>query len=145
VVNVHKWCISRANRAHVASPSASTGEDADPPQARNSAFMVDLPAEGWEVVRDIDTMAGRGNHCEIRITDLHVGGDKMLGGRGEGHLLGQYRLGPARLAHCMRWIGNAEVALEMLMNRALQRFAPRSMPANKQGSQWTPAERRLNR
>ena len=65
-------------------------------------------------MRDIDTMHGQGNHCEIRITDLRVPNDSMLGGRGDGHLLGQYRLGPARLAHCMRWIGNAEIALEML-------------------------------
>ena len=95
---------------------AKTDPDADPPQARNSAFLVDLPADGWEIVRDIDTMAGRGNHCEIRITDLRVPADNMLGGRGHGHLLGQYRLGPARLAHCMRWIGKAEVALEMLVD-----------------------------
>ena len=140
VVNGHKWFISGAKGANFAILIACTDEDADPPQARNSAFMVDLPAEGWEVVRDIDTMAGRGNHCEIRITDLHVGGDKMLGGRGEGHLLGQYRLGPARLAHCMRWIGNAEVALEMLMNRALKRFAHGSMLADKQGIQWMMSE-----
>src|SRR6058998_2976673 len=115
VINGHKWFISGAKGANFAILIACTDEDADPPQARNSAFMVDLPAEGWEIVRDIDTMAGRGNHCEIRISDLHVADDKMLGGRGEGHLLGQYRLGPARLAHCMRWIGNAEVALEKLM------------------------------
>ena len=108
VINGHKWFISGAKGANFAILIACTDENADPPQARNSAFMVDLPAEGWEIVRDIDTMAGRGNHCEIRITDLRVPDDRMLGGRGEGHLLGQYRLGPARLAHCMRWIGNAE-------------------------------------
>src|SRR5439155_1393647 len=91
---------------------ACTDEDADPPQARNSAFMVDLPAEGWEIVRDIDTMAGRGNHCEIRISDLHVADDKMLGGRGEGHLLGQYRLGPARLGY------STDTPLERMMRHA---------------------------
>src|SRR5438128_2306465 len=102
--------------------------------------MAFVSAEAGEIVRDIDTMAGRGNHCEIRISDLHVADDKMLGGRGEGHLLGQYRLGPARLAHCMRWIGNAEVALEMLMDRALKRFAHGSMLADKQGIQWMMSE-----
>ena len=44
----------------------------------------------------------------------------MLGGRGQGHLLGQARLGPARLAHCMRWIGQAEMALDMMVERALE-------------------------
>jgi acyl-CoA dehydrogenase len=140
VVNGHKWFISGAKGANFAILIACTDENADPPQARNSAFLVDLPAEGWEIVRDIDTMAGRGNHCEIRITDLRVGNDRMLGGRGEGHLLGQYRLGPARLAHCMRWIGNAEVALEMLMDRALQRFAHGSVLADKQAIQWMMSE-----
>ncbi len=102
--------------------------------------MVDLPAEGWEIVRDIDTMAGQGNHCEIRITNLRVPAENMLGERGHGHLLGQYRLGPARLAHCMRWIGNAEVAMEMMVDRALNRSAHGSLLADKQAIQWMMAD-----
>ena len=65
---------------------------------------------------------------------------RMLGERGHGHLLGQYRLGPARLAHCMRWIGNAEVALEMLVDRALNREPHGSLLADKQAIQWMMAE-----
>jgi acyl-CoA dehydrogenase len=140
VINGHKWFISGAKGAQFAILIACTDDDADPPQARNSAFLVDLPADGWEVVRDIDTMHGRGNHCEIRITDLRVPDTNMLGGRGEGHLLGQYRLGPARLAHCMRWIGHAEVALEMLIDRALKRYAHGSLLADKQAIQWMMSE-----
>jgi len=140
VINGHKWFISGAKGASFAILIACTDEDADPPQARNSAFLVDLPAPGFEIVRDIDTMHGKGNHCEIRITDLRIPNDRMLGGRGEGHLLGQYRLGPARLAHCMRWIGNAEIALEMLMDRALNRYAHGSLLADKQAIQWMMAE-----
>jgi acyl-CoA dehydrogenase len=64
----------------------------------------------------------------------------MLGGRGEGHLLGQYRLGPARLAHCMRWIGQAETALEMMVDRSLNRYSHGSILAEKQGIQWMIAE-----
>jgi acyl-CoA dehydrogenase len=64
----------------------------------------------------------------------------MLGGRGQGHLLGQSRLGPARLAHCMRWIGQAEVALEMMIDRSLKRFAHGSLLAEKQGIQWMIAD-----
>jgi acyl-CoA dehydrogenase len=85
-------------------------------------------------------MAGRGNHCEIRITNLRVPAGNMLGGRGEGHKLGQYRLGPARLAHCMRWIGQAEVALELLVGRALNRFTHGSLLADKQAIQWMIAD-----
>ena len=140
VINGHKWFISGAKGASFAILIACTDEDADPPQARNSAFLVDLPAPGFEIVRDIDTMHGKGNHCEIRITELRIPNDRMLGGHGEGHLLGQYRLGPARLAHCMRWIGNAEIALEMLMDRALNRYAHGSLLADKQAIQWMMAE-----
>src|SRR3989440_10400918 len=136
LINGHKWFISGAKGARSAILIARTDPDADPPQARNSAFLVDLPAEGWEIVRDIDTMAGQGNHCEIRITNLRVPAENMLGERGHGHLLGQYRLGPARLAHCMRWIGQAEVALEMLVDRALNREAHGSLLADKQAIQW---------
>jgi len=140
LINGHKWFISGAKGAKFAILIARTDPDADPPQARNSAFLVDLPAPGWEIVRDIDTMAGQGNHCEIRITDLRVPAENMLGERGHGHLLGQARLGPARLAHCMRWIGQAEVALEMLVDRALKREAHGSKLADKQAIQWMMAD-----
>ena len=140
VINGHKWFISGAKGARFAILIAQTDPDADPIQARNSAFLVDLPSPGWEIVRDIDTMAGQGNHCEIRITDLRVPAKNMLGERGHGHLLGQYRLGPARLAHCMRWIGNAEIALEMLVDRALNRSSHGSLLADKQAIQWMMAD-----
>ncbi len=140
VINGHKWFISGARGAAFAILIACTDPDADPPQARNTAFLVDMPSEGWEIVRDIDTMAGRGNHCEIRLTDVRVSDDSILGGRGKGHLLGQARLGPARLAHCMRWIGQAEVALEMMVDRALKRFAHGSFLAEKQAIQWMMAD-----
>ncbi|MCH8009448.1 MAG: acyl-CoA dehydrogenase family protein [Chloroflexi bacterium] len=140
VLNGHKWFISGARGAQFAICIARTDPDADPPQARNSAFLVDIPSDGWEVVRDIDTMHGRGNHCEITLKDVRVSANNMLGGQGEGHKLGQARLGPARLAHCMRWIGQAEVALEMLVDRALKRYSHGSMLAEKQAIQWMMAD-----
>ncbi|MGQ0805573.1 MAG: acyl-CoA dehydrogenase family protein [Actinomycetota bacterium] len=136
VINGHKWFISGAKGASFAILIAKTDPDADPPQASNSAFIVDLPAEGWDIVRDINTMAGHGNHCEIRITDLRVPSTQMLAGRGDGHLLGQARLGPARLAHCMRWIGQTEQALEMLIDRAERRQLHGAPLAEKQAIQW---------
>jgi acyl-CoA dehydrogenase len=119
---------------------ARTDPEADPPQARNSAFIVDLPNPGFEIVRDIDTMAGRGNHCEIRFKNCIVPADSMLGPRGQGHTLGQVRLGPARLAHCMRWIGNAEVALEMMLKRAMQRQVQGGKLIDKQAIQFKISE-----
>ena len=140
VVNGHKWFISGASGATFAILIARTEDHPDIPQAANSAFIVDLPAEGWTLVRDVGTMAGRHNHAEIRIENLRVPNANMLGGRGQGHLLGQARLGPARLAHCMRWIGQAEIALDMMVDRALKRFAHGSLLAEKQGIQWMIAD-----
>ena len=140
IVNGHKWFISGARGAKFAILIARTEENPEIAQAGNSAFLVDLPSEGWEIVRDVETMSGAHNHCEIRITNLRLSNDQLLGGRGQGHLLGQARLGPARLAHCMRWIGQAETALEMMVERSLHRFAHGSLLAEKQGIQWMIAD-----
>ncbi len=141
VINGHKWFISGAHGAQFAILIARTEDAPDVPQATNTAFLVDIPSEGWEIVRDIHTMSGPShNHCEIRITNLRVSRHAILGGLGQGHRLGQYRLGPARLAHCMRWIGQAETALDMTVDRALKRFAHGSLLAEKQGIQWMIAD-----
>jgi acyl-CoA dehydrogenase len=140
VVNGHKWFISGARGARFAILMARTEDDPEVPQAATSAFLVDIPSEGWEMVRDIETMSGSHNHCEIRITDLRVPAANLLGERGQGHRLGQYRLGPARLAHCMRWIGQIETALDMMVERSTKRFAHGSYLSEKQGIQWLISE-----
>ncbi len=140
VINGHKWFISNAHRASFAILVCRTEENPEIPQAANSAFIIDLPADGWNEVRQIETMHGSTGHSEIVIEDLRVHKDKMLGGRGQGHLLGQYRLGPARLAHCMRWIAQAETALDMMVDRSLNRFSHGSLLAEKQGIQWMIAD-----
>jgi acyl-CoA dehydrogenase len=140
VVNGHKWFISNAHRAQFAILIARTEDDPDLPQAANTAFIVDTSAEGWHEVREVETMHGSTGHSEILIEDLRVPADRMLGGRGQGHVLGQYRLGPARLAHCMRWIAQAETALDMMVDRSLNRFSHGSLLAEKQGVQWMIAD-----
>ena len=136
IINGHKWFISGARGAAFAIVMARTEDDPDLPQAANTAFIVDLPSDGWEVVRDIHTMSGSHNHCEIVIRDLRVPHANLLGGQGQGHRLGQYRLGPARLAHCMRWIAQCETALDMTVSRALERYSHGSLLADKQGIPW---------
>ncbi|HEX5365690.1 MAG TPA: acyl-CoA dehydrogenase family protein [Acidimicrobiales bacterium] len=140
VINGHKWFISNAHRSRFAILIARTEDDPDLPQAANTAFIVDLPAEGWHEVREVETMHGSTGHSEILIEDLRVPADHVLGGRGQGHRLGQYRLGPARLAHCMRWIAQAETALDMMVDRALDRYSHGSLLAEKQGVQWMIAD-----
>ncbi|GGO16006.1 acyl-CoA dehydrogenase family protein [Microbispora bryophytorum] len=141
VINGHKWFISNARRASFAILIAKTEFDL-PEGARgaNTAFLVDLPADGWNDVREIETMHGSTGHSEIVITDLRLPDSAVLGGRGNGHRLGQYRLGPARLAHCMRWISQAETALDMMVGRALDRVSHGSPLADKQGVQWMIAD-----
>jgi acyl-CoA dehydrogenase len=141
VINGHKWFISNARRAQFAILIARTEPDV-PPGSRgaNTAFLVDLPADGWNDVREVETMHGSTGHSEIVIEDLRVHDSQILGGRGNGHRLGQYRLGPARLAHCMRWIAQAETALDMMVDRALHRYSHGSLLAEKQGVQWLIAD-----
>jgi acyl-CoA dehydrogenase len=140
VISGHKWFISNAHRAAFAILICRTEGNPDIPQAGNTAFIVDLPQPGWTEVRQIETMHGGTGHSEIRIDELRVHESQMLGGRGQGHLLGQYRLGPARLAHCMRWIAQAETALDMMVDRSLNRFSHGSLLAEKQGIQWLIAD-----
>ncbi|MHB8682180.1 MAG: acyl-CoA dehydrogenase family protein [Acidimicrobiales bacterium] len=140
VIDGHKWFISGARGAQFAILLARTEDDPDVPQAATTAFIVDIPTEGFEIVRDVETMAGSHNHCEIRITDLRVPDANVLGGRGQGHRLGQYRLGPARLAHCMRWLGQIETALDLMVARATARYSHGSYLSEKQGIQWLISE-----
>ncbi|GAA0390599.1 acyl-CoA dehydrogenase [Acrocarpospora corrugata] len=141
LINGHKWFISNARRASFAILIAKTEPDVpEGSRGGNTAFLIDLPQDGWHDVREVETMHGSTGHSEIVITDLRVPADRILGGRGNGHRLGQYRLGPARLAHCMRWISQAETALDMMVDRALNRYSHGSLLADKQGVQWLIAD-----
>ncbi|NNN21753.1 MAG: acyl-CoA dehydrogenase [Acidimicrobiales bacterium] len=141
VINGHKWFISNARRASFAILLAKTELDM-PEGARgaNTAFIVETSKKGWNEVREVETMHGSTGHSEILIEDLRLPDSAILGGRGNGHKLGQYRLGPARLAHCMRWIAQAETALDMMVDRAINRYSHGSLLAEKQGIQWLIAD-----
>ena len=141
IINGHKWFISGARRAKFAILIARTEMDVpEGSRGANTAFIVDIPSEGWNDVREVETMHGSTGHSEIVISDLRVHDSQVLGGRGNGHRLGQYRLGPARLAHCMRWIAQAETALDMMVDRSLNRYSHGSYLAEKQGVQWMIAD-----
>lgn len=141
IINGHKWFISNARRAQFAILIAKTELDVpEGSRGANTAFLVDIPTDGWNDVREVETMHGGTGHSEIVIEDLRVHDSQILGGRGNGHRLGQYRLGPARLAHCMRWIAQAETALDMMVDRSLNRYSHGSLLAEKQGIQWMIAD-----
>lgn len=124
VLNGEKWFITGAMGAAFAIVVArSSGEGPRAERGDYSLFLVDSDNPGWEVVREIPVMGtrGPGGHCEVRIDDARIPADAVLGGLGEGFKLAQVRLGPARLAHAMRWIGVAQRALDLAAEHALAR------------------------
>jgi acyl-CoA dehydrogenase len=131
VVNAHKWFTSGANRAAFTTIFAITEPDA-PKHARFSAIIVPTDTPGYEIVRVVPTMGHTGGgHCEIRLTDVRVPKDHLLGERGAGFVVAQKRLGPGRIFHCMRWLGQAERAFELMCARATTRFAHGSLLSEK--------------
>ena len=125
-MNGEKWFITGASGAAFGIVLARTDEDPNAdPRSRYTLFMVDAGNPGWHIVREIPVMGTHapGGHCEVRLIDCRVGPDAMLGQPGEGLKLSQARLGPARLAHAMRWIGVAQRALDIATERAMARQA----------------------
>jgi alkylation response protein AidB-like acyl-CoA dehydrogenase len=131
VVNAHKWFTSGANHAAFTTIFAITEPDA-PAHGRFSSIIVPTDAPGYEIVRVVPTMGHTGGaHCEIRLTDVRVPKENLLGGRGQGFVVAQKRLGPGRIFHCMRWLGQAERAFELMCQRAKSRFAHGSLLSEK--------------
>jgi alkylation response protein AidB-like acyl-CoA dehydrogenase len=132
VINAHKWFTSGANRAAFTTVFCQTDPEADSKYRRFSSIIVPTDTPGYEIVRVVPTMGHTdGGHCEIRLTDVRVPRSNLLGGQGEGFLIAQKRLGPGRIFHCMRWLGQAERAFELMCQRASTRFAHGSMLSEK--------------
>ncbi len=123
VLNGEKWFISGAMGAAFAIVVAKSETEVEDDRRAYSLFIVDGDNPGWKVLREIPVMGTDmpGGHCEVILENCRVPGDAVLGELGEGYKLAQVRLGPARLAHCMRWIGVAQRALDMAADRALKR------------------------
>jgi acyl-CoA dehydrogenase len=122
VINGHKWFTSGAIGAELAIVMVVTDPDG-PPYAKASMICVPIDNPGLEIVRPVPVMGhdkGPG-HCEIRYTDCRVPADSLLGEQGAGFVIAQDRLGPGRIHHCMRAIGTAERAIEMMCDRANSR------------------------
>jgi acyl-CoA dehydrogenase len=115
-INGHKWFISGAVGAAFAIVLAQTEEGA-------TLFIVDADQPGYEVVRNIGSMDGYqiGGHGELRFNDCEVGEEAVLGEVGKGFDYAQERLEPARLSHCMRFIGRASRAMEIAQDYAVSR------------------------
>ena len=135
VVNAHKWWTSGAasSRCKVAILMGVSDPDADP-YHRHSMIIVPMDAPGAQVVRTLPVFGhdAGGGHCETLFEDVRLPAANILGGEGNGFAMAQARLGPGRIHHCMRAIGLAEKALELMCIRAQMR-APFGKPLADQG------------
>ena len=124
VINGRKWFTSSADGAAFAVVMAVTNPDAAPHQ-RASMIIVPTDTPGFIIERNIPVFgeAGEGwfSHSEVTYTDCRVPVSNIIVGEGMGFKLAQERLGPGRVHHCMRWIGNAEKALDLLCQRVASR------------------------
>jgi alkylation response protein AidB-like acyl-CoA dehydrogenase len=131
VISGHKWFTSGANRAAFTTVFAITEPDAEK-HNKFSSIIVPTDTEGYEIVRVVPTMGHTGgNHCEVNYNDVRVPYENLLGGRGQGFHIAQKRLGPGRIFHCMRWLGQAQRAFELMCERAKTRYAHGSYLAEK--------------
>jgi len=144
VVNKHAWFSSGAHGAAFAIVMVVTNPDAAQHQ-RQSMIMVPLDAPGVKIVRGIPVMGENLNHhAEISYEDVRVPLTNMLGPEGSGFLIAQERLGPGRIHHCMRWLGQAQRAFELMCQRAVLREAFGSTLARKANIQDWIAEARAD-
>jgi alkylation response protein AidB-like acyl-CoA dehydrogenase len=124
VINAHKWFSSGADGAGFGIVMVVTEPDA---AAHQRASMIIIPTDtpGYELVRRIPVMGhegrGWGTHCETRFTDVRVPFDNTLGEPGAGFLIAQKRLGPGRIHHVMRWLGQMQRAFDLMCSYALER------------------------
>lgn len=144
VINGQKWYTTAADGATFAIVMAVTNPEA-PPHLRASMLIVPTDTPGFNLVRNISIMGHEGSdwhsHAEILYQSCRVPRQNLLGTEGQGFVIAQERLGPGRIHHCMRWIGECNRAFDLMCSRAVQRaISPSSVLAEKQTIQSWIAE-----
>jgi len=141
VINGTKWFTTNGSVADFLIVMAVTNPDIHPYQG-SSMIIVPVDTPGVDIVRDVATMEDPGtaygkfgNHAEIVYRDVRVPVANLVGREGEGFVLAQHRLGPGRIHHCMRWLGQSQRAFDMLCERSVSRYAHGSLLAEKQSVQ----------
>jgi acyl-CoA dehydrogenase len=135
VIKGRKWFITGAGEAKHFILIARTSDDA---RKGLSAFAFHADAPGWRIVRRIPIMGPEehGGHCEIEFDGLEIPDEDRLMEVGDGLKLTQIRLGPARLTHCMRWLGMARRALEIALPYVAERKSFGAKLIDHEGVQW---------
>ncbi len=123
VINGTKWLITGARGAKVAIIMAKT--EGGPGDGQASMFLTDMEQPGIRIVRDLDSMDSTftGGHCEVALENLELKDSDLFGEAGKAFRYAQVRLAPARLTHCMRWLGAAVRAHEIASQYARDRKA----------------------
>jgi acyl-CoA dehydrogenase len=123
VINGTKWLITGARGAKVAIIMAKT--EGGPGDGQASMFLTDMEQPGIRIVRDLDSMDSTftGGHCEVALENLELKDSDLFGEPGKAFRYAQVRLAPARLTHCMRWLGAAVRAHEIASQYARDRKA----------------------
>jgi acyl-CoA dehydrogenase len=144
VINGHKWFTSGAIGSAFAIAMVVTDPEA-PPHRRASMIIVPTDTPGFNIVRPVPVMghSGGGGHCEVLYKDCRVPATNLLGNEGDGFGIAQARLGPGRIHHCMRTIGVAERALELMCQRANTRWTHGSYLKDKANIQEWIADSRI--
>ena len=141
VINGHKWLTSNGEIADFFIIMAVTDADVHPYQGCTQ-FLAPRDTPGINILRDVPVMGTKdfGGHVEIIYDDLRLPDSAILGEAGQGFMLAQSRLGPARLTHCMRWTGIAQRALEIATDYAAGREAFGGLLTGHQSVQWMLAD-----
>jgi alkylation response protein AidB-like acyl-CoA dehydrogenase len=140
VINGRKWFTSGATRAAYTTVFAKTDQDNEK-HFQFSAIIVPTDTPGYLIQRAVPTMGHvGGQHCEVVYDNVRVPVTNLLGERGRGFLISQKRLGPGRIFHCMRWLGQAQRAFELMCDRALTRYTHGSYLSEKGAIQQMIAE-----
>ena len=124
VINGRKWFISWVDRSHHLMVMCRTEPEGTPIHSAFSMIVVPTDAPGFRIVRDLPVMGLHdvlSGHFELEFDNVKVPADFLLGPRGHGFVLSQDRLGPGRIYHCMRWLGMAQRAFDLLCLRANER------------------------
>ncbi|MCB1327504.1 MAG: acyl-CoA dehydrogenase family protein [Spirochaetales bacterium] len=138
VLNGHKWFCTGANGARFLIVMARVNGSF----RKTTLFLVPTDSPGYTMVREVGVMGshGPGGHCELTFENVRVPANMVLGRVGEGFRLSQVRLGPARLTHCMRWLGMSRRAMEIAREYARTRQLFGSKLGDHQGIQWMLAD-----
>ena len=128
VINGRKWFSSGAGSPRCAIFIVMGKTDPDAERHRQqSMILVPRETEGLEIHRAMTVLGyddhEHGGHAELSFTDVRVPASNLIAGEGQGFAIAQARLGPGRIHHCMRAIGMAERAIEMMCERSMQRVA----------------------